>query len=221
MPTQFAVAPLDSYTTRVTSGVAYLGGLLMLPLLFAYLSNLRWSGLSIPVAFAVVLALLLLLAFATQPVAYRLEQNDLVIVRKWLPALRIPLDKITAASSASRLSGIPNEGLRFAFNPGIFGYQGPFYLAPYGRAFLLATSREHLVSLARTADPPLILSPARPRLFIETLNTRLAERAAEAMQQNTSSPEAGAQGGPTTRLEPICRLCVARENAASPSDNSP
>lgn len=170
----FHVAPLDQYATRITSGVAYLGGVLMLPLLFAYLSNSRWSGLLIPSAFAVTLALLLLLTYALQPIAYRIEARQLVVQRRWLPALKVPLRQIHGVSAASALAGIPQRGLRFAFNPGVFGYQGPFYLAPYGRAFFLATSRDHLVAVARTDGPPLILSPARPRAFIEALGEHLA-----------------------------------------------
>jgi hypothetical protein len=72
------------------------------------------------------------------------------------------------------LASIPQRGLRFAFNPGIFGYQGPYRLAPYGEAFMLATNRERLVSLAREGRPPLIISPEQPRAFMNELTERLA-----------------------------------------------
>lgn len=181
-PKLFAVAALDSYATRVTSGLAYLGGLLMLPLLFAYLSNLRWNGLLIPTALALTLALFLLLCYATQPRQYELTASELVVRRRVLRALRVPLSQITGASSASNLADVPQRGLRFAFNAGIFGYQGPFRLAPYGEVFFLATNRAKLVALAREGRTPLILSPERPREFVDAVNTQRTERAMEQLE---------------------------------------
>lgn len=174
-PATFPVAVLDSYVTRITTGIAYLGGLLMLPLLFAYLSNLRWGGLLIPSAVAITLALFLLLAYSAQPVAYQLEARHLVVRRRRWPALRIPLAQISGVSFAPSLVRVPQQGLRFAFNPGVFGYQGPFYLAPYGEAFFLATNREYLVAIARQSRPPLIISPAQPRQFVAALQQRLGD----------------------------------------------
>jgi hypothetical protein len=189
LPTSFAVARLDNYATRMTMGVAYLGGVLMLPLLFAYLSNTRWGGLLVPVSLAITLALFLLLTYAFQPVNYQFEEEQLVVRRRLLWALKVPLENITAGSPAPQLARIPREGLRFGFNPGIFGYQGPFYLAPYGRAFFMATSREHMVSLARTTGTPLILSPARPQIFLAALQKRLDERAQEAAERAAAERE--------------------------------
>ncbi len=164
------VAPLDTYAQRITMGVAYLGGMLMMPLLFAYLANIRWYGLFIPTVFAFLLALLLSLAYASRPKMYVLEEKTLVIKRQWMPALRVPLDKITGVSPVVPLEDMLRLKLRFAFNPGLFGYQGPFELEPYGRVFFLATHRERLIAIVRPGAPPLILSPARPRAFIDMLN---------------------------------------------------
>lgn len=166
---KFEVAPLDSYAQRITMGLAWLGGLLVMPLFFAYLSNLRWDYLLIPTAFAVLLALFLMLAYAVQPVAYSLEKEHLVVRRRWAPALRVPLNQVVGVSLAPALSIVPQTGLRFAFNPGVFGYQGPFYLDPYGKTFFLATNRERLVAVARLSAHPLILSPAHPRAFVDTM----------------------------------------------------
>jgi hypothetical protein len=186
-PINFRAARLDPYAARITSGVAYLGGLLMVPLLFAYLSNLRWDGLLIPTALALPIGLFLLLSYAFQPLQYMLDDTHLTIKRRWFRALKIPLEQITAASAAPGLAGIPQRGLRFAFNPGIFGYQGPYRLAPYGEAFMLATNRERLVSLAREGRPPLIISPEQPRAFMTELNERLAGQAATDDRQSDGS----------------------------------
>jgi hypothetical protein len=178
----FAVAPLDDYARRVTSGLAYMGGLLMLPLLFAYLANLRWEGLLIPVALALAVALFLLLTYAAQPRRYELTATHLVIPRRALRALRVPLDVISGASAATHLADVPRRGLRFAFNAGIFGYQGPFRLAPYGEVFFLATDRSRLVAVARDGRTALILSPTRPREFIDALNQLRAQQAFEQLE---------------------------------------
>ncbi|WP_129626955.1 PH domain-containing protein [Candidatus Oscillochloris fontis] len=178
---RFEVAALDSYASRITSGLAYLGGLLMLPLLFAYLANLRWAGLLVPAALALPLALFMLLCYAAQPSLYLIEEQALVITRRWWRPLRIPFDHVSGASSASALADVPRSGLRFAFNPGIFGYLGPFHLAPYGETFFLATNRARLVAVARIARPPLILSPARPREFVVALNERRSQAALDQL----------------------------------------
>ncbi len=171
------VAPLDDYARRITVGLAYLGGLLMLPLLFAYLANLRWEGLLIPVALALAVALFLLLTFAAQPRLYELSASHLVVRRRLLTPLQVPLEQISGASVASNLADVPRRGLRFAFNAGVFGYQGPFRLAPYGQVFFLATDRSRLVAVGREGRTPLILSPARSREFVETINSLRAQRA--------------------------------------------
>lgn len=186
---KFDVAPLDQYAERITTGMAYLGGLLTLPLFFAYLSNLRWGGLLVPIALAVPIALFLLLAYAVQPTAYIIDDDQLVIQRRWVRTLKIPFAKIRGVAAASVLADVPRIGLRFAFNPGIFGYQGPFHLAPYGETFFLATNRERLVSVAREGFVPLIISPARPRAFIAAINEK---RSQYALQQIAVPDEATA-----------------------------
>lgn len=179
----FEAAPLDAYARRLTAGLAYLGGLLMLPLLFAYLANLRWEGLIVPVALAVAVAVFLLLTYGAQPRRYEIDAQHLVIRRRWLPAMRVPLTIITGASLASDLADAPRRRVRFAFNAGIFGYQGPFRLAPFGEAFFLATNLERLAAVGREGRPPLILSPARPRAFVEALNERRLQQALEALER--------------------------------------
>jgi len=184
----FEVAPLDAYARRLTAGLAYLGGLLMLPLLFAYLANLRWEGLMVPVALALAVAMFLLLTYGAQPRRYEVNATHLVVRRRWLPALRVPLTLITGASLASHLADAPRRGVRFAFNAGIFGYQGPFRLAPFGEVFFLATDLERLAAVGREGRPSLILSPARPRAFVEALNEWRAQQALEALERASPQP---------------------------------
>jgi len=68
---------------------------------------------------------------------------------------------------------MPRFGLRRSFNAGVYGYHGPFQLDPYGAVFFVATNRERLVAIARRDKPPLIISPVRPREFVEALRETL------------------------------------------------
>jgi PH (Pleckstrin Homology) domain-containing protein len=171
--TDFEVAPLDSYAERITMGIALLGGVLMLPALFWFLSQIHFAGVVIPVAIAVALAVWLLLNYAVQPTSYMIAADQLVIRRRLARRMRIPLKEIVGVSVAAALADVPRFGLRRSFNAGVFGYQGPFRLDPYGAVFFVATNRARLVAVARLARPPLILSPARSREFVEALRERL------------------------------------------------
>ena len=71
---------------------------------------------------------------------------------------------------------MPRFGLRRSFNAGVFGYGGPFELERYGRVFFSATNRERLVSIGRRNGPPLIVSPERPRDFVEALREAIASQ---------------------------------------------
>lgn len=170
----FPSAALDPYAQQITNGIAMLGGVLMLPTLFLYLSGLLIAGVALTgalltVAIALALATWLVLSYASQPLAYVIARDELVIRRRWARALRVPLKRIAGVSPAGALADVPRFGLRRSFNAGVFGYHGPFQLVPYGKVFFAATHRERLVAVARYEEMPLIISPARPREFVEAL----------------------------------------------------
>jgi hypothetical protein len=173
----FNVAPLDAYAERITIGISLLGGILILPALFWFLSGIRFNAVVVPAAISVALAVWLLLNYAVQPVVYIMGPDELVIKRRWVRAMRIPFKEITGVSVAAALADVPRRGLRRSFNAGVYGYQGPFQLEPYGRVFFVATNRERLVAVAARDRQPLILSPARPRDFVEELRERLIKQA--------------------------------------------
>jgi hypothetical protein len=178
--TTYEVAPLDSYAERITTGIAMLGGLITLPALFLYLSGMLLTGVAVTgvvITLAVALALVvwLVLNYAVQPAAYAIESDRLMIKRRWARAIPVPFKQIAGVSSAAALAEVPRFGLRRSFNAGVFGYQGPFKLERYGAVFFIATNRERLVAVARHDRTPLILSPARPRDFVEVLREALAQ----------------------------------------------
>jgi hypothetical protein len=179
--TSFETAPLDSYAERITTGIAMLGGLLLLPALFLFLSGFLIDGIAITgvvitVAVALALEVWLVLNYVVQPTSYTIEGERLLVKRRWARALPVPFKKITGVSTAAGLADVPRFGLRRSFNAGVFGYQGPFELERYGRVFFSATNRERLVAIGRDTGAPLIISPARPRDFVEALREALARQ---------------------------------------------
>jgi hypothetical protein len=179
--TSFDVAPLDSYAERITTGIAMLGGVLMLPTLFLFLSEMLLAGVAITgavvtSAIALALAVWLVLNYAVQPTSYVIEEERLLIRRRWARDMPVPFKEIAGVSVAAGMSDMPRFGLRRSFNAGVFGYQGPFRLDPYGTVFFVATNRERLVAVARLTRLPLILSPARPRDFVEALREALTRQ---------------------------------------------
>ncbi|MBS1965984.1 MAG: hypothetical protein JST60_09255 [Chloroflexi bacterium SZAS-1] len=181
--TQFEAAPLDSYAEQITSGIAMLGGLLTLPALFLYLSGMLRNGIAVTgmvITMAVALAMVvwLLLNYAVQPTSYVIEAQRVLIKRRWARAMPVPFEQIMGVSLAAALADMPRFGLRRSFNAGVFGYQGPFRLEQYGAVFFVATNRERLVALARRDRTPLLISPARPRDFVEDLRDVLAKQPA-------------------------------------------
>lgn len=179
--TRFDAAPLDSYAEQITSGIAMLGGVLTLPALFLYLSGMLLSGVAVTgvvttMAVALAMVVWLLLNYAVQPTAYIIEEKRVLIKRRWARAMPVPFEQIAGVSTAAGLADMPRFGLRRSFNAGVFGYQGPFRLEQYGSVFFVATNRERLVALARRDRTPLIISPARPRDFVEDLRDALAKR---------------------------------------------
>ncbi|KPV52270.1 hypothetical protein SE17_16485 [Kouleothrix aurantiaca] len=187
--TRFDAAPLDSYAEQITSGIAMLGGVLTLPALFLYLSGMLLSGVAVTgvvttMAVALAMVVWLLLNYAVQPTAYIIEEKRVLIKRRWARAMPVPFEQIAGVSTAAGLADMPRFGLRRSFNAGVFGYQGPFRLEQYGAVFFVATNRERLVALARRDRTPLIISPARPRDFVEDLRDALAKRRDETKSKD-------------------------------------
>ncbi|MBC8160359.1 MAG: hypothetical protein H7Z42_03995 [Roseiflexaceae bacterium] len=172
-PQTFNAAALDPYAERITTGVALLGGVLMLPALFSLLSGIRAGAVIVAVGVAAALAAFLLLSYAFQPTRYDLTADALIVRRRLARRLSVPYKEILGVSEAAAMADLPRVGLRRSFNAGVFGYAGPFQLAPYGRVFLVATNREKMVAVARVAGPPLLLSPARPKPFVEAAREAL------------------------------------------------
>lgn len=178
----FDAAPLDRYAERITTGFALLGGVLMLPALFSFLSGVRAAAVVIAVAIAAALAAFLFLNYAVQPTRYEIEAERLVIRRRIARRMIVPFSQMMGVSLATTMSDVPRYGLRRAFNAGVFGYEGPFDLEPYGNVFFAATNRERLVAIARIERTPLLVSPSRPQPFVDALREALQKHSGVRIQ---------------------------------------
>ena len=193
-PPLFEAAALDSYAERITTGIAMVGGVLMLPALFWYLSGMLNYGIAVPgivisAAIGVALAVWLTLNYAILPRGYELQGETLFVRRRWARAIRIPLRDILGVSGAPALADVPRRGLRQSFNAGVFGYHGPFQLEDYGKVFFAATDRERLVAIARRDRLTLIISPRRPRDFTEALREAMLRTPEDRAKDAATSGE--------------------------------
>jgi Bacterial PH domain len=148
-------------------------------------------GIVISAAIGVAMAVWLALNYAVYPKAYEIRGETLLVRRRWVRAMKIPLRDIIGVSGAPALADVPRRGLRRSFNAGVFGYHGPFQLVEYGKAFFVATHRERLVAIARRNNMTLIVSPQRPRDFTEALREALIRDTAAGNEEHSAQNREG------------------------------
>jgi hypothetical protein len=166
-------APLDAISQRLTQGFVLVGGISTLPALFLALSGLlmypiAFYGAVICAAVAAGFLTFLVLSWAGMAIQIRIETDACVIERRWQRPVRIPFDTIEAVTVLP--VSIDMRATRFAFNSGVFGYQGPFISERYGRFFAYATDRD------KTVAPMLIVSPLLPFAFVGALREALTQK---------------------------------------------
>ena len=97
-----------------------------------------------------------------------------MIERRWQRAVRIGYETIEAVTVLPVAADM--RATRFAFNAGVFGYQGPFISERYGRFFAYATDRDKTVAIARRGAPMLVVSPLLPFAFVGALREALTQK---------------------------------------------
>ena len=107
----------------------------------------------LPVLAFVVLALAV--SWAMAPCALAVEGDELRVVRRAWPALRVPLANVTSAEPVA-LSG---RTLRIAGVGGFFGSYGLFTNGQLGRFRLYATRRQGGMIVRRTSGLPIVITP--------------------------------------------------------------
>lgn len=175
---QIAVcAPLDPISQRLTQGFVLVGGISTLPALFLALSGLlrypiAFYGALVCAAVAAAFLTFLGLTWAGMPVQLRIDEDAVVVERRWQRAVRIAFSDIEAITVLPVATDM--KATRFAFNAGVFGYQGPFVSDRYGRFFAYATDREKTVAIARRNASMLVVSPMLPFAFVGAVREALA-----------------------------------------------
>lgn len=185
-------APWDRALTVTT----WLFGLLLVGLAVG-LPSLGWfavgseGGPIIPLTLAPLPLLgTLLLVWALAPRGYRLEGEELVVVRPLAP-IRLPLAGVTAVEALP--PGTLRGSQRLLGASGLFGHYGRFWSPALGPYRLYATRTSGLVALD-TARGRFVLSPEPPEGFVAALRLR-APRAAAEVVRSGGPGRAGARRG--------------------------
>lgn len=178
-PQIFDCAPLDTYAQRSTQGFIFVGGVLTLPGLFLALSGL----LSSPIAYysaiisGIVAAIFLVFiwwSWAGMPLSLEIHADHLIIKRRWWRAIRVPYRTIEAVTILNVATDLQRSTR--AMNAGLFGYQGSFVSARYGRLFCMVTDRDSTIAVARHLAPILIVSPYQPSAFLAALRESISPK---------------------------------------------
>jgi len=178
-PQIFDCAPLDTYAQRITQGFVFVGGTLTLPGLFLALSGLlnyqiAYYGAVISGAVAATLLVFVWLSWAGMPLTLEVHTDQLIIKRRWWRAIRVPFHAVEAVTILNVATDLQRTAR--AFNAGVFGYQGPFTSARYGRLFCMVTDRDRTIAIARHHDRILIVSPYQPTTFMATLRESMSAK---------------------------------------------
>jgi len=178
-PQIFDCAPIDTYAQRVTQGFIFVGGVLTLPGLFLALSGLLSSpiayyGALISGAVAAVFLVFVWISWAGMPTSLEIHADQLIIKRRWWRTIRVPYRTIEAVTVLNVATDLQRSAR--AINAGLFGYQGTFMSARYGRLFCMVTDRDSTIAVARHLSPILIVSPYQPSAFSAALRESISAK---------------------------------------------
>jgi hypothetical protein len=171
-PQIFDCAQIDDDAQRVTQGFVFVGGVLTLPGLFLALSGLMntqiaYYGAIISGIVAAVFLMFVWWSWAGVPLSLEIHADQLVIKRRWWRAIRVPYRTIEAVTILNVATDLQRSAR--ALNAGVFGYQGSFTSARYGRLFCMVTDRDRTIAIARHQSAILIVSPYQPSAFLAAL----------------------------------------------------
>jgi len=118
-------------------------------------------------ALVVLLAGVVVLAWAFSPCALEVEGQELRILRRLAPPVRVPLDTVRALGPA------PEFSLRLLGFGGLFGSFGLYRAKGVGTYRRYATRASGAVLLERTKGIPIAVTPDDPAGFARALKGRL------------------------------------------------
>lgn len=153
-------ASLDNFSKTSSTLVAILAmGMLISRLLFP-----QSGGLTGMVVAGLLLALLSLVFFLRQPVAYTVSSGGITVEKRW-GSLEIP------AHTILQIKPLPREYtasvVRTFGNGGLFGYTGRYHHQKTGSVLWQCTRRSGCIEIIRAGKLPLVISPDQVDQFLD------------------------------------------------------
>ncbi len=123
----------------------------------------------VPILFVLGVPVLLLpaVAYASTPLGYMLNERELMIDRKALRPVRIPLRTITAVHPLP--AATMAHAIRVYGTGGLFGWTGRYQVRGLGAVSMHATSLDRLIVIERRRRRPILISPAETTAFLSGL----------------------------------------------------
>jgi hypothetical protein len=106
-------------------------------------------------------------AYASTPLGYMMDEREIVIDRKALRPVRIPLNAITAVHPVP--TATMAQAMRVYGTGGLFGWTGRYRVRSLGSVSMHATSLDRLIVIERRRRRPILISPAEPAAFLSGL----------------------------------------------------
>lgn len=192
----FKAAKLDKISLTVTILVSAF--LIILSLFFLIKVPFGW-------AFAIMMMLILLIAYLLSPKQYYFEGPNLVIEKVIGKRIIVPLKKIEGYTI------IPNfmklKVARTFGNGGLFGYYGLFSSAEFGNINCQLTKLKNIL-LIKTDKGNYAVSPAENERFEQELKARMSNFSAEAKTIKPIPPEKRKLASPLILLIPIILFLI-------------
>lgn len=126
----------------------------------------------VPILFVLGIPVLLLpaVAYASTPLGYMVNEREIMIDRKALRPVRIPLQTITAVHPVP--AATMAHAIRVYGTGGLFGWTGRYQVRGLGTVAMHATSLNRLVMIERRRRRPILISPDEPSTFLSDLRRR-------------------------------------------------
>jgi hypothetical protein len=155
---RYRAASLDRLAI-IRTAMTLLGLLALLVVIF-FLHQL------VPILFVLGVPVLLLpaAAYASTPLGYMVNEREVIIDRKALRPVRIPLNTITAVHPLP--AAAMAHAIRVYGTGGLFGWSGRYQVRGMGTVSMHATSLDRLILIQRRRRRPILISPAETTSFL-------------------------------------------------------
>lgn len=150
---------MDNTVKIITTIVHF--GIIPIPF-FLYVQSGLWDTLIL----LLILTFTFLLAYLLRPFEYIVDEEQITIRKNILPK-KIPLNQIASITTVEYKE--LKVRLRLWGSGGLWGWYGIFLSAEYGKLNLQITEKNNLLLITTKDDKYIVLSPAEPIAFAESL----------------------------------------------------